>query len=82
MVRLDKPASASVLPDAVLPLSVLVEDTQFAVRSAWLEVRVGAEGGARRTPLYDHADGLVAEAATLSERSAPSGMAQAPGVMT
>ncbi|HXG09298.1 MAG TPA: hypothetical protein VNK04_05870, partial [Gemmataceae bacterium] len=66
LVNLDRPSDKrdilSVLPTAELPLQALVEDPQFAVRSAWLEYRTrpGDQPPAasldpvHRLPLYDH----------------------------
>lgn len=55
-VKLERPSPTrdvlSVLPTAELPLSLIVEDQQFAVRSSWLEYRIGEEPS-RVVPLYD-----------------------------
>ncbi|MBY0232595.1 MAG: hypothetical protein K2W96_25220, partial [Gemmataceae bacterium] len=83
VVKLEKPAPASVLPDAVLPLHVIVEDTQFAARTAWLEVRVGADGAPRTIPLFHHADGLAEEAGAWlgsHARAAPARRLRLPRV--
>ncbi len=56
----------SVLPGADIPLQVLVEDPQYAVRSVALEVRCGINEATQRRILYDHRltaeviDGLTA----------------------
>lgn len=66
VVKLERPSPArdvlQVLPTAELPLLVRVEDTQFAVRSAWLEYRTQTAERWRVVPLYDYADGLRREA--------------------
>ncbi|MFO0842914.1 MAG: hypothetical protein U0797_11040 [Gemmataceae bacterium] len=60
-VKLERPSPTrdvlSVLPTAELPLSLIVEDQQFAVRSSWLEYRVGDEP-ARAVPLFDAGRGI------------------------
>lgn len=60
-VKLERPSPTrdvlTVLPTAELPLLLLVEDTQFAIRSAWLELRVGEEPP-RTVSLFDAAKGL------------------------
>jgi hypothetical protein len=57
-VTLERPAasqdSLSVLPDAVLPLIARVDDTMFAVRTAWLEYRCGKDEPSQRLSLYDY----------------------------
>jgi hypothetical protein len=62
VVRLDRPSPSrdtlTVVATAELPIHILVEDTQFAVRSAWLEYRTRADEPARMLSLYDHSQGL------------------------
>ncbi|MGL4552588.1 MAG: hypothetical protein ACRC33_15555, partial [Gemmataceae bacterium] len=65
VVKLERPSPSrdvmTVLPDAEVPLELVVEDPVFAVRSCWLEYRTSLDGPVRTLPLYDHARGLGAE---------------------
>lgn len=64
-VKLERPAPSrdvlKVLPTAELPLHVIFEDTQFAVRSAWLEYRTQPDESPRVRMLYDARRGLGRE---------------------
>jgi hypothetical protein len=57
VVSLERPApskdASEVLPTAELPLSAVVDDKPFAVRSAWVEYRTRPEDEPRRLPLYE-----------------------------
>jgi hypothetical protein len=59
VVRLERPSPTrdvlTVLPTAELALDVVVEDPQFAVRTAYLEYRTGRDEAPRTLPLYDPA---------------------------
>jgi hypothetical protein len=67
VVQLDRPSPShdllSVLPEATLTLHATADDPIFAVRSVFLEYRIGKQGSPTRLPLYD--------AATLADRLAP-----------
>ena len=64
VIRLDRPSASrdvlNVLPTAELPLQVVVEDLQFAIRSAYLEYRTQPNESPRLIPLYHHAKGPAA----------------------
>lgn len=73
-VRMDRPSTtrdmlAHVLATADLPLQVVVEDPQFAVRYVWLEYRIQNEP-TRFRMLYDHSKGIAAEAVPLAGSAA------------
>jgi hypothetical protein len=57
VVSLERPAPSKdafeVLPTAELPLSAIIDDKPFAVRSAWLEYRTRPEEEPRRLALFD-----------------------------
>ena len=57
VVSLERPAPSkdafAVLPTAELPLSAIIDDKPFAVRSAWVEYRTRPEDGPRRLELFD-----------------------------
>ena len=61
VVSLERPApskdASEVLPTAELPLSAVVDDKPFAVRSAWVEYRTRPEDEPRRLPLYEAKSG-------------------------
>jgi hypothetical protein len=73
VVQLDRPSPGrdllSVLPEAVLTLHAAVDDPVFAVRSVFLEYRVGKQAATGRVSLYD--------SAALAARVAP---AVGPGI--
>jgi hypothetical protein len=78
IVNLERPSPAHdilhVLPTAELPLEVRADDPLYAVRSVYLEYRVGREGPLQRLYLYDPAVGpapLVAPWAGPSVLAAP-----------
>lgn len=78
IVHLEHPSRShdllTVLPTAELPLEVRVDDTQYAVRSVYLEYRTGPEETPRRLYLYDPAAGpnpLLAPWAGPSVLAAP-----------
>src|SRR5262249_46476150 len=48
----------SVLPTAELPISLIVEDQQFAVRSAWIEYRIGQDEAPHIQTLFDARHGV------------------------
>jgi hypothetical protein len=56
-VRLERPSPArdilSVLPEAELTLDATADDPQYAVRSVFLEYRIGPSGPMQRLDLYD-----------------------------
>jgi hypothetical protein len=58
VVTLERPSqtrdSLALLPSGETTIQAMVEDPQFAVRSAYLEYRCNKEETARRLPLYDH----------------------------
>jgi hypothetical protein len=62
VVRLDRPSPTrdvlTVLPTAELPLQLVAEDIQFAVRSVYLEYRTQPNESPRAVPLYHFARGL------------------------
>ena len=68
VVQLDRPSPArdllSVLPDATLTLHVSADDPVFAVRSVFLEYRIGKDGPTLTKPLYD-ATTLAAQVAAV-----------------
>jgi hypothetical protein len=65
VVRLERPSPSrdalNVLPDAELPLELVIEDNLFAVREVWLEYRVGSDEPLQRRTLYTPESGLKAE---------------------
>lgn len=65
VVKLERPSPSrdvlSVLPDADIPLEVIVEDSMFAVRSSRLEYRMNIDGPVQALSLYDYQRGLNAE---------------------
>ena len=67
VVRLDRPSPTrdvlTVLPTAELPLQLVAEDVQFALRSVYLEYRTQPNETPRVIPLYDHSRGLARDAA-------------------
>jgi hypothetical protein len=73
-VTLERPAASQdslhVLADATLPLVARVDDPVFAVRSAWLEYRCGAEP-TQVAPIYHHATLGAAVPQLLSAASPP-----------
>ncbi len=79
VVHLERPSPSrdilSVLPTAELPLEVRIEDMQYAVRSVYLEYRIGRDEQPRRLYLYDPEAGsapLLAPWAGASVLGAPS----------
>lgn len=58
VVSLERPSpsrdSLMVLPDADVPVRVVADDPQYAVRSVVLEYRTHSQDEARPWPLYDH----------------------------
>ena len=57
IVSLERPAPSkdafAVLPTAELPLSAIIDDKPFAVRSAWVEYRTRPEDRSRHLALFD-----------------------------
>src|SRR5262249_36949994 len=66
-VKLLRPTSGkdqlNVVATAEVPLHITADDPHYAVRTMWLEYRVGPEGEPRRLPMYDYRRGLALDAA-------------------
>jgi hypothetical protein len=81
-VHLERPSPSrdilNVLPTAELPLEVRIDDLQYAVRSGYLEYRMGREEQPRRLYLYDPAAG---PAPLLAPWTGPAALA-APALAT
>jgi hypothetical protein len=80
-VQLERPAPGkdllTVLPDAELPLHVVAEDPVFALRSVYLEYRVGRQGPPQALGLHDPA-GARLTAGAAAGSAAAGGPARRP----
>jgi hypothetical protein len=65
VVKLERPSPSkdalNVLPDAELPLELVIEDSTFAIRNVWLEYRTNPDEPVRTLPVYSPETGLNRE---------------------